>query len=306
MSSATIVLATHDPDPRLLRRQVRSLRAQSVQDWRCLVFDDASRDPGLVRAIVSGDDRFHLLPPRSHLGHYAAFEYLLDTVPDERPVFLCDQDDYWHPDKLETLLPVMEAGADAAFSSMRVVAAGGAVVRERFLARDPDAVALQPAALLLMNCVSGTALAVSARTIHAALPFPARDSRGWHDQWLAAVASRIGALDYVAEPLVDYTQHQDQVIGDGLRSMDARRMREYARRTGSFGGLRTDLRGRARWISSVARRLLELREDPDPALAALARGRWSAPLAGALWQGWRRGDVPASRAALVAAGFAII
>lgn len=305
MSRATIVLATHDPDPRLLLRQVGSLRKQSVLDWRCLVFDDASTDREAVRSVIASDPRFTLLPQREHLGHYAAFEHLLENAPDTQPVFLCDQDDFWHPRKLQTMLPALEAGADAVFSSMRVVDVSGSIVRERFLPSDPDDVALRPASLLLMNCVSGASLAISQRTLQAALPFPAPDARGWHDQWLAAVASRLGSLVFRAEPLVDYTQHTGQVIGDGLRSLDVARLREYTHRAGSIGGLRRELRSRTRWISTAAFRLLEITGESDRELAALARGRWSTSLASVLWRAWRRGDVPTSRAALLTAGFPV-
>jgi glycosyltransferase involved in cell wall biosynthesis len=303
MSKATVVMATHNPDPRLLRRQVQSLRAQTIEDWHCLVFDDASSDPGLARSVVGDDCRFEVLDTLPHLGHYAAFEHLLEHAPESGPVFLCDQDDYWHPDKLKRMLPVLEAGADAVFSSMRVVDSGGALVRERFMAHEPDEEALRPANLLLMNCVSGAALGVSMRTVQAALPFPAPEARGWHDQWLAAVAARIGSLVYLPEQLVDYTRHRQQVVGDGLRSLNPSRVRAYARRAGSRKGLRNDLRDRTRWISAAADRLLVASPDPDPSLTTLADGGWSMPLASALWQGWRRGDVPASRALLLAAGF---
>lgn len=303
MSRATVVLATHNPDPALLRRQIESLVAQSVQDWRCLVFDDASADPEFVRSAVAVDQRFHMLNPLRHRGHYAAFELLLTEAAGNGPVVLCDQDDYWHSDKLETLLPVLEGGAAGAFSSMRVVDTSGELVRERFLDHDPDRSALRPASLLVMNCVSGTALAVSSDTIRAALPFPRPEARGWHDQWLAAIASRIGSLEYIAQPLVDYTEHAGQVVGEGLRKVNARRVRAYAYRTRSVSGLRHDLVSRVDWVSTAAVRLLELPGPEDPALEILAQGQWSPHLLSLLWDGWRSGDVPASRAALLAAGF---
>ena len=42
MTRAQIVLATHNPRMDLLERQVASVVAQSVTDWRCLVLDDSS------------------------------------------------------------------------------------------------------------------------------------------------------------------------------------------------------------------------------------------------------------------------
>ena len=187
---------------------------------------------------------------------------------------------------------------------MRVVDSGGALIRERFMAREPDEAALRPASLLLMNCVSGAALGVSMRTVRAALPFPAPEDRGWHDQWLAAVAARIGQVDYVSDPLVDYTTHGGQVVGLGLRSIDVQRFRDYLGRISNGRHLLPDLRSRASWVQAAARRLLELPGPPDRDLEALAAGLH--PLAGwQLWQGWRKGDVPVTRAALLAAGFAL-
>lgn len=61
---------------------------------------------------------------------------------------------------------------------------------------------LTPAGLLLMDCVAGPSMKVIPDIRKAALPFPAATLRRWHDQWLAAVALRIGTLSYLDEPLV--------------------------------------------------------------------------------------------------------
>jgi glycosyltransferase involved in cell wall biosynthesis len=297
-----IVIATHNPRPRLLERQLASIRAQTVEDFECLVLDDASTNRDYVSYQCDLDDRFTLLPTQPHLGHYAAFETLL-TSSNRGPTFLCDQDDVWRSDKIERILCAMEDGRSAAFSAMRVVDEAGDIVRDRFLPHAPRS--LRPADLLLMNCVSGAALCVSPSTVRASLPFPGTGLRGWHDQWLAAVAARIGELVYLDEPLVDYTQHQSQVIGDGLRKVTWRRLQNYAGRTGSPRGLAADIRSRTRWITAAAGRLLDLSDRPDPDLVSLARGRWSEHLAGQLWDGLRRGEVPAARAALLAAGYTL-
>ncbi len=286
-------MATHNPRVDLLARQINSLRAQTVEDWQCLVFDDSSADRSAVQRLLT-DSRFELLPASSHLGAYRAFEHLLDLAGD-LPTFLCDQDDLWHPTKLERMLAAPQA--DAVFTAMRVVDPGGHVVRERYLTRAPSARALTPAGLLLMNTVSGAALMVSPQVVRAALPFPAPDLRGWHDQWLAAVAARLGTVEYLDEPLTDYTRHEAQVTGDGLRRIDRERLRSYTRRLRTQG-LRRDLSSRAGWIRAAAERLLALPGVEDPDLVALAHGKWTGQLAA----GVRHGDVPAARAVLLTAG----
>ncbi len=274
---AQIVLATHNPRPDLLERQLRSLIDQTESNWQCLVLDDASSDRSAIASVLS-DCRFTLLPAREHLGPYRAFEHLLQSAATV-PVFLCDQDDYWHPEKVALMLAV----PGAAFSAMRVVDDQGSLVRDRFLPPPTD---LTPAGLLLMNCVSGTALKITPEVLAAALPFPAPTLRGWHDQWLAAVAARLGGLTYLHEALVDYTQHDSQVIGDGLRTVTAQRLRRFTRRP--------QLRARTDWIRVAAHRLLALPGPADPDLESIATGRFG--------RAFRQHPIPRSRAALLLAG----
>jgi glycosyltransferase involved in cell wall biosynthesis len=274
---AQILLAVHNPRPDLFKRQLESLRLQTVTDWQCLILDDASAEPRLTEAALN-DPRFVLTTSASNLGPYRAFETLLAAAQDV-PVFFCDQDDYWHPRKLERLLAV----PGNAFSAMRVVDDQGTVLRDRFL---PAPTSLTACGLLLMNCVSGTSLKITPGVRASALPFPAPTLRGWHDQWLAAVAARTEGLTYVDEALVDYTQHAQQVIGDGLRRLNRRRLRAFVQTP--------ELRSRADWVRTAAYRLLLLPGPPDDDLQALAAGDFAAVL--------RRYDLPRQRSLLLLLG----
>ena len=276
---AQILLATHNPQQHLLERQLDSIRSQTLTDWTCLVFDDSSGDRDLVAELVSRDPRFRLLPATTRRGAYGAFELLLHHASPARPLFLCDQDDYWHPQKLQRMLEV----TSPVFSGMRVVDPQGAVIRDRFV--DPPH-ALTPAGILLMNVVSGAALKITPEVREAALPFPAPQWRGWHDQWLAAVAVRIGHLEYLDEALVDYTRHAAQVTGEGLRSLRLRSVANFARRP--------QLVSRVRWLQAAAQRLLSLPGPADPELEAIAGGRFG-PL-------MDRYDIPRRRALLLRVG----
>lgn len=276
---AQILLATHNPQQHLLERQLDSIRSQTLTDWTCLVFDDSSGDRDLVSELVSRDPRFRLLPATRRRGAYGAFELLLQHAAPACPLFLCDQDDYWHPQKMQRMLDVTAP----VFSGMRVVDPQGAVIRDRFV--DPPH-ALTPAGILLMNVVSGAALKITSEVREAALPFPAPQWRGWHDQWLAAVALRIGHLEYLNEALVDYTRHAAQVTGEGLRSLRLRSVANFARRP--------QLVSRVRWLQAAAQRLLSLPGPADPELEAIAGGRFG-PL-------MDRYDIPRRRALLLRVG----
>lgn len=306
MTEAVVVLATHQPEPDLLRRQIDSIVAQTQPDWRMLIHDDAS-DPtlrALVADLAAADERIALLEPRGHLGHYRTFEYLLDQArPYGLPVFTADQDDWWHPEKMARMLPPLHAGASGVFSAMRVVDEDARQVRPRFLSQRPQGRALSPAGLLMMNCVSGAALAVAAGTLAEALPLPSPRHRGWHDQWLAAVAARLGDLVYLDQPLVDYTRHSTQVVGDGLRHVDTHLLRTYLARTGNPRRVVEDMVSRARWVQSAAARLQRIGDSPDESLAVLSEGGATRALRRQLRTAVADGDVPRSRAALLYAGY---
>lgn len=274
---AQILLAAHNPRPDLFTRQLESLRHQTVTDWQCLILDDASAEPRVVEAALN-DPRFVLTASRSNLGPYRTFETLLAGA-DDVPIFFCDQDDYWHPEKLQRLLAV----PGSAFSAMRVVDDQGSVLRDRFL---PAPTSITACGLLLMNCVSGTSLKITPEVKAAALPFPAPTLRGWHDQWLAAVAARTAGLTYVDEALVDYTQHDQQVIGDGLRKLSGRRVSRFLRTP--------SLRSRADWVRIAAYRLLLLPGPEDADLQSLAAGNFASVL--------RRYEVPPQRSLLLLLG----
>ena len=60
-----------------------------------------------------------------------------------------------------------------------------------------------------------------------ALPFPPRLARAFHDHWVAVVAMARGDLAYVDEPLYDYVQHHDAVIGHSMANKKPRPIRQH-------------------------------------------------------------------------------
>ena len=118
-----VCMTTFNPDLRLFRTQIESLRGQTDPDWVCFISDDCS-ESGRFEAItdvVAGDDRFVLTRAPERLGFYRNFERVLGLVPDEAElVALCDHDDRWYPDKLETLRAAI-GDAELAYSDVRLV-----------------------------------------------------------------------------------------------------------------------------------------------------------------------------------------
>lgn len=239
-----ICMATYNPPGELLRRQIDSIRSQTHDDWICLISDDCSKPAhfAAVESAIAGDPRFVVSRSPRRLGFYHNFERALEMAPAEASfVALCDQDDRWHPDKLETLLGAI-GNARLVYSDSRIVAPDGSVVANTYWSRRRNN-HTNLASLLMANTVTGAAALFRRDVLDIALPFPPRHGIPYHDHWLALVALAAGRIAYVDRPLYDYVQHGSAALGHeqanrgagGLRTFPDR-LRKLARAPRSLLG----------------------------------------------------------------------
>jgi len=227
-----IAMATHEPDPALLERQIASLRAQTHARWVCVISDDASsaKSFAALERELAGDRRFALSRSEGRLGFYRNFERALAMVGDVPSyVALADQDDRWHPDKLETLVAAI-GDATLAYSDARTTRPDGTTISQSLWdGRRNNRTNL--ASLLLSNTVTGAASLFQRRLLDLVLPFPSAPGTPYHDHWIALVALACGELAYVERPLLDYVQHPGAVLGsEAIRGRGAPGIATRARR----------------------------------------------------------------------------
>jgi len=237
-----ICMATFEPDPRLLERQIGSIREQTHANWVCLVSDDGSSAErlGRLRELTGDDGRFTISVGERRLGFYANFGRALGMVPAEAGfVALADQDDRWYPEKLATLLDGLGT-ARLVYSDMRIVDERGSVVSETFW-RGRRNNYTDLASLLLANTVTGAASLFRRELLDLVLPFPERVGDPFHDQWIAAVALAAGAVAYVDRPLYDYVQHGGAARGHAaaMRPWEAGRLLDRRDPRGTWQRLRS-------------------------------------------------------------------
>ena len=212
-----ICLATYNPDPTLLARQLESIRAQTRRDFTCLIHDDGSRLErwAAIEELARADERFRVFRAEHNRGFYRNFEAALALVPPSTPyVALADQDDVWYPDKLAACIERLDASPDTqlVYSDMRLVRGDGSVLAPSYwTARRNNFTNLDT--LLFVNTVTGAASVFRGSLLDVALPFPPEQGRTFHDHWLACAAFVAGGLAYLDRPLYDYTQHESNVIG---------------------------------------------------------------------------------------------
>lgn len=244
-----ICMATFDPDPVLLERQIASIRKQTYESWVCLISDDRSSEERFdgLRALIGDDPRFLLSRSEERLGFYLNFERALKMVPTGAPfVALADQDDRWYPEKLEALLAAW-GDAQLVYSDMRIVDEAGCTISDTFW-RGRRNNHTNLASLLLANTVTGAASLFRRELLDLALPFPPPIGDSFHDQWIASVALATGKIAYLDRPLYDYVQH-----GDAARGHHAAMQAWTPRRLLSW----RDPRGNLRRIAAHGRRSYE-------------------------------------------------
>jgi len=280
-----ICMATHEPEPERLRAQLDSIRAQTRDGWVCVISDDCSSDSGFaeLERQVAGDDRFLVSRASERLGFLRNFERAICMAPAAAGLIsLADQDDRWHPDKLEVLAGAL-AGAPRsllAYSDVRIADAAGRVLSDTyFFERRNNAGSM--ASMLVTNNVTGAASLFRRELLATALPLPpgGTGQELYHDHWLALCAMATAPLAWVDRPTHDYVRHEASVtVSDaeghwvkppsgrlGAARLRARRAARRLRLASRSPGWRTAYVGRYLLIRQLAA-ILELRIGRDSIL----------------------------------------
>ncbi|WP_414540789.1 glycosyltransferase family 2 protein [Stenotrophomonas forensis] len=223
-----VALCTYN-GARYLQAQLDSILDQDFPVSEVVIGDDGSSDQTLpllqafeVRAQALGI-RVEIARHPRNLGYVRNFADALQRCQADI-LFLCDQDDVWHPGRVSRYVQCFRAdpGLLLVHSDARLVDAQGAPVGQRLLevlVVHPAEVELERSgraidAILLRNFVTGATCALRRSLLEGALPVPP----GWsHDEWLAVHASLRGGLDMLAEPTIDYRQHGNNQIGASRR-----------------------------------------------------------------------------------------
>lgn len=223
----SVALGTHN-GARYLRDQLESILAQTHPVAEIVLSDDASTD-GTVelaervveehRPTDAATPSLVVLRNPVALGVTANFGQALTAASGDL-IALSDQDDLWHPDRVERALAAFarRQGAELVAAEARLVDEGGAplgaTLFETLAVDVPLRLRLETDAafdeLLKRNVLTGATMVVTRSLVLRATPFPA----SWvHDEWLGIVASVGGGLAIVPEPVIDYRQHAGNQIG---------------------------------------------------------------------------------------------
>jgi glycosyltransferase involved in cell wall biosynthesis len=205
----SVVVATYNGE-KFLAQQLDSLLAQTYPNLEIIICDDASTDGTTLLLATYGaiHSNIRIYHNKENLGYIRNFERAI-TLSSGSLVALCDQDDYWHPEKLTLQF---EALGDAA-----LVYCDSSICDET----------LQPTGQLVStisrcqhynSCLQqavfcriyGNTMLFKKNMLQKALPFPTSLP---HDWWIAFLAAHRGGIVYCDQVLVEYRQHEGNLIG---------------------------------------------------------------------------------------------
>ena len=301
-----LVLCTYN-GVKWVTTQVESLLGQTDCPAEVLLSDDASTDETWPALQVLGDrlrgrgSVVSLHRNAANMGYVSHFADALVRATGD-VIFLCDQDDIWHPDKLAVMARYFERDPALVMvhSDARLVDATGADTGCTLF----EALQLTPIelegihagrafeVLVRRSCVTGATMAIRRELLQWALPVGA----GWiHDEWLAVIAAAVGKVDVIERPLIDYRQHGGNQIGMRRRTWrdkweDLRRARgaQFRAEVARLHVLDERLQLLGARVAPSKRELLAERTAHLERRIALGSSPHLRRLPG-IWREWRRG-----------------
>lgn len=242
----TVVMATYNGE-RYIRQQLDSILNQTYDKIRIVISDDLSAD-GTPQVIAEYEarfpDRIRSLSNTTRSGGAAAnFFRLLRAVSDDY-VMLCDQDDVWLPEKVEKTLARMQRmekkyGRTGQSCSVPVLVYSDlSVVDENLKMTHPSLAAYQKIAVhnnrlnhyLVENNITGSTVMINRAFLEFFSFIP--EVCVIHDWWMGLLASSMGRISYIDEPLVLYRQHEGNELGAQKGSMAVRALRRIRAKNG--------------------------------------------------------------------------
>ncbi|HET6253869.1 MAG TPA: glycosyltransferase family 2 protein [Puia sp.] len=205
----SVVLGTYNGEV-YLEEQLLSLLAQTYPAMEIIAIDDGSKDRtvGILREYAGRDPRIRVVVNGKNLGFIRNFEKGC-RLASGKYIALCDQDDYWFPEKIEKMVraigdhPMVYCDSDLCGEDLRPLGK-----------RISDLVHYQSfddcRQLCVFSRMYGHATLITRDLFEKASPFREEVP---HDGWLAYHATLYGGVLYLPEVLVRYRQHAGNVFG---------------------------------------------------------------------------------------------
>ena len=220
----SLVMAIYNGEKYIVE-QLESIKNQTVKIDEAIFIDDCSTDNSyhMVHQFIDGYQlmNWKLIKNENNLGYRNNFKKGLELASGDI-VFLSDQDDKWHNNKVETMLKYMSDEVLTLASSFRFIDQKGEPFEVKkikgrsnnnllFQEVDQELTEIKLDSLLEMNFSQGCTMAIRQSIIQEFLNV----TTGMlpHDWELNIISSTHHGCYYLDIPLIDYRIHNNNTIG---------------------------------------------------------------------------------------------
>lgn len=220
MTTVSIAMCTFNGEAFLIQ-QLNSLSVQTLQPDEIIICDDASNDKSVAIAQAFAKDsglnvRIHRND--KNLGYVKNFEQAIGHCTQDL-IFLCDQDDLWHPEKIKQMVDVFDAEPEVGLvlhdfcwiDDFNQPYPGpidtygphqlSASQLPEEIRKNSINVFMQPYPRAWCGCM------MAYRRSFSELVLPIFPGKG-HDDWILKLLAPITETRFIANPLVRYRMHQ--------------------------------------------------------------------------------------------------
>lgn len=202
----SVCVATYNGE-KYICQQMQSILCQLGDDDELLVSDDGSKDSTIDLIKNINDPRIKVFANQINIGYVRNFEKLLQLAKGEL-VFLSDQDDIWHPDKIAAVKQCFADYPDICMVHHRYSLIDGKG-QDREGKVEEKAGKHQGFRYLFSEIIKptpfGSCLAIKKQACPIILPFPSFAYA--HDHWAGIVASMNGGVFYSRRSLLKRRIH---------------------------------------------------------------------------------------------------
>lgn len=211
----SVCIATYNGE-NYIRQQLMSILLQLSEDDEIVVSDDHSRDRTNEVILSVNDPRIRLFThdptteaiftiDRSTYNFANALSHAKGDI-----IFLCDQDDFWLPEKVKTMVSLLES-SDLVLSDCLI---GDETLNTTGQVYS-DIRPFRTGTLtnFLKSHYLGCCMAFKREVYQKALPFPKHGVA--HDLWIGLTAERYFKIRYIKQPLMIYRRHSNTVTASG-------------------------------------------------------------------------------------------
>lgn len=202
--SISVCMATYNGTA-YLKLQLISILSQLRNNDELVLVDDHSSDATLELVNEICDKRIHVYQNHVNLGVQLSFERAISLASGDL-IFLSDQDDLWHPNKIANYIDVFTSSPEVTLvlSDARIVDKNGALLVDSFFATR-GCFKSGVVSNLIKNKYLGCVMAFRRELLSKILPFPSLIPQ--HDMWIGLINGVYGKAHFISQPLIDYRRH---------------------------------------------------------------------------------------------------